>query len=206
MSNEAHHISVCICTYKRPQPLKHLLEELRSQETGGAFRYSIVVVDNDQSRSAESVVAEFATSSTIPVKYCTESHQNIPLARNKAVENAEGDLIAFIDDDEFPIKRWLLTLFEALNRYGADGVLGPVKPYFENEPPKWVIQGKFYDRPELPDGRCHRLAKGSDRQCPAEASAFQRQRSAIQPGVSDGRRSGFLPKANRKRTRVHVVP
>ena len=35
MSNEAHHISVCICTYKRPQPLKHLLEELRGQDTGG---------------------------------------------------------------------------------------------------------------------------------------------------------------------------
>ncbi len=152
MSNEAHHISVCICTYKRPQPLKHLLEELRSQDTGGAFSYSIVVVDNDQSRSAESVVADFAASSTIPIKYCTESQQNIPLARNKAVENAEGDLIAFIDDDEFPIKRWLLTLFEALNKYGADGVLGPVKPYFENEPPKWVIQGKFYDRPSYPTG------------------------------------------------------
>ena len=152
MSDEAHHISVCICTYKRPQPLKHLLEELRSQDTGGAFSYSIVVVDNDQSRSAESVVADFAASSTIPIKYCTESQQNIPLARNKAVENAEGDLIAFIDDDEFPIKRWLLTLFEALNKYGADGVLGPVKPYFENEPPKWVIQGKFYDRPSYPTG------------------------------------------------------
>ena len=151
-------------------------------------------------------MAEFAASSTIPIKYCTESQQNIPLARNKAVENAEGDLIAFIDDDEFPIKRWLLTLFEALNKYGADGVLGPVKPHFENEPPQWVVQGKFYERAQLPDGLCDRLAKGADRQRAAEARAFQRQHAAIQPGVSDGRRSGLLQKANRKRTRVRVVP
>jgi len=132
--------------------LKHLLEELRSQETNGLFSYSIVVVDNDQSRSAETVVAEFAASSIIPIKYCTESQQNIPLARNKAVENAEGDLIAFIDDDEFPIKRWLLTLFEALNKYGTDGVLGPVKPHFEDEPPQWVVKGKFYERASYPTG------------------------------------------------------
>jgi succinoglycan biosynthesis protein ExoM len=152
MSNEAHHVSVCVCTYRRPQLLKHLLEELRSQETGGLFSYSIVVVDNDLSRSAELVVAEFADSSTISIKYCMESQQNIPLARNKAVENAEGDLIAFIDDDEFPIKRWLLTLCEALDKYGADGVLGPVKPHFEDEPPQWVVKGKFYDRPSYPTG------------------------------------------------------
>jgi succinoglycan biosynthesis protein ExoM len=152
MSNESHHISVCVCTYKRPQFLKHLLEELRRQDTGGVFTYSIVVVDNDQSRSAEAVVGEFAASSIIPIKYCTEPRQNIAMARNTAVENANGDLIAFIDDDEFPIKRWLLTLFEALNKYEVDGVLGPVKPHFADEPPQWVVKGKFYERASYPTG------------------------------------------------------
>jgi succinoglycan biosynthesis protein ExoM len=74
------------------------------------------------------------------------------MARNRAIENAAGDLIAFIDDDEFPIKRWLLTLFEALNKFGVDGVLGPVKPHFDDEPPQWVVKGKFYDRPSYPTG------------------------------------------------------
>ena len=114
MSNEAHHIAVCVCTYKRPQLLKRLLEELRGQDTGGLFTYSIVVVDNDHSRSAEAVVGDFAVSSGIPIKYCIEPQQNIALARNRAIDNVDGDLIAFIDDDEFPIKSWLLTLFEAL--------------------------------------------------------------------------------------------
>ncbi len=57
-----------------------------------------------------------------------------------------GDYIAFIDDDEFPIKRWLVTLFKALNEYKVDGVLGPVKRYFDQPPPKWVIKGDFYER------------------------------------------------------------
>jgi len=146
------HISVCVCTYKRPQLLKRLLDALRDQESGGLFSYSIVVVDNDRSRSAEDVVGEFGASSGIPTKYCVEPQQNIAMARNRAIENAAGDLIAFIDDDEFPIKRWLLTLFEALHKFGVDGVLGPVKPHFDDEPPQWVVKGKFYDRPSYPTG------------------------------------------------------
>ncbi len=152
MSPETPHINVCTCTYKRPELLRHLLEELRAQETNGLFTYSIVVVDNDHLRSAEATVSDFAAESPIAVKYCVEPQQNIALARNKAIENASGDLIAFIDDDEFPIKRWLLTLFEALNKYGVDGVLGPVLPHFDDRAPQWVIKGKFYDRPTYPTG------------------------------------------------------
>jgi succinoglycan biosynthesis protein ExoM len=146
------HISVCICTYKRPHLLRRLLEELAGQDTGGQFTYSIVIVDNDQLRSAEAVVLDFAVHCPIHVNYCVESRQNISLARNKAVENATGDFIAFIDDDEYPTRSWLRTLFKSLNERNVDGVLGPVKPDFERGAPKWVVKGKFYDRPTYPTG------------------------------------------------------
>jgi glycosyltransferase involved in cell wall biosynthesis len=143
---------VCICTYKRPQLLRRLLGELADQETNGLFTYSIVVADNDHLRSAEAVVKDSAATSTIPVRYCVEPQQNIALTRNKAIEKASGDFIAFIDDDEFPKKRWLLTLFEACNKFNADGVIGSVKPYFEEKAPKWVVRGKFYERPTYATG------------------------------------------------------
>jgi succinoglycan biosynthesis protein ExoM len=146
------HIDVCVCTYKRPQFLKRLMEELGRQETDGRFTYSIIVVDNDRLQSAQPVVSAFADSSAIPIKYCVEARQSIPLARNKAVENAHGDYIAFIDDDEFPTKWWLLTLLAACEKYGVDGVLGPVRPYFSDGAPDWVRRGKFYDRPSYPTG------------------------------------------------------
>jgi glycosyltransferase involved in cell wall biosynthesis len=146
------HISVCICTYKRPHLLRRLLDELAGQDTGGQFTYSIVIVDNDQSRSAEAATHDFAVHAPIPVDYCVESQQNISLARNKAIENARGDFIAFIDDDEFPTRSWLLTLYKTLNERNVDGVLGPVKPHFEQGAPKWVVKGKFYDRPSYPTG------------------------------------------------------
>ncbi|MGB0034062.1 MAG: glycosyltransferase, partial [Candidatus Acidiferrales bacterium] len=152
MTNETSHISVCICTYKRPKLLMRLLEDLAGQETGGLFMFSIVVVDNDSLRSAEPVVNEFASASPIPTRYCSEPRQNIALARNRAIENARGDLVAFIDDDEFPTKTWLQTLYQALGKYGVDGVLGPVKPHFEENTPRWVVDCKLYDRPSYPTG------------------------------------------------------
>jgi glycosyltransferase involved in cell wall biosynthesis len=152
MTNEAQHISVCVCTYKRVSLLRRLLQKLAEQETDQQFTYSVVVVDNDRMQSAEATVREFATASSVPITYHVEARQNICLARNKAIENASGNLVAFIDDDEFPERRWLVALFNTCNRDGIAGVLGPVKSYFDEQPPMWVVKCEFFDRPAHPTG------------------------------------------------------
>jgi succinoglycan biosynthesis protein ExoM len=140
------HITVCICTYRRPALLQQSLASLREQDTNGLFTYSIVVVDNDASQSGQPVVE--AAGLTVPLTYCVEPEQNIALARNRAVQNAVGDFVAFLDDDEFASTRWLLTLFDTLRSHPtAAGVLGPVRPHFDASTPQWVIDGKFYERP-----------------------------------------------------------
>jgi glycosyltransferase involved in cell wall biosynthesis len=132
--------------------LARLLKELGRQETAGLFTYSIVVADNDRLQSAAPAVSEFAAASPIPVRYCVEPRQGIAMARNAAMENATGDFVAFIDDDEFPVPGWLLTLFKTCGQFAVDGVLGPVKPHFDEEPPKWLVRGKFHERETYPTG------------------------------------------------------
>jgi glycosyltransferase involved in cell wall biosynthesis len=149
---EMPHISVCVCTYKRPLLLKRLLTELSRQQTGGLFTYSIVIADNDKDRSAESGLAEFQSTSAIPVKYVVEPRQNIALARNSVVANATGEYVALIDDDEFPIPEWLHSLFTTCKKYNVDGVLGPVKRHFDEIPPSWMLKSRFYDRTVNPTG------------------------------------------------------
>ncbi len=148
----APHICICICSYKRPHLLKCTLENLRQLDTGGLFDYSIVVADNDRGESAKATVEEFARTTPLRVVYCMEPEQNISLARNKALEFATGDYIAWIDDDEFPATNWLRSFFETLQKYQADGVLGPVQPVFENPPPAWIIRGRFFDKPRRVTG------------------------------------------------------
>ena len=146
------HVCICICTYRRADILRRLLEALKAQKTEGRFTWSILVVDNDKQQSARSSVERFAGESGISVQYLVEARQNISLARNMAAENAQGEYLAFIDDDEIPPASWLLTLFCAREKFDSDGALGPVKPQFDNAPPRWIIDGKFYERRTYPTG------------------------------------------------------
>jgi len=146
-------ITVCICTFKRPAFLENLLRKLESQRTDNLFEYDVVVADNDAERSAEATVRSWASSSNVKMTYCAEPVANIARARNAALAAARGDFIAFIDDDEFPTAEWLYSLFRTREARRADGVLGPVLPHFQHEPPQWLTKGKFFDRPRYPTGR-----------------------------------------------------
>jgi glycosyltransferase involved in cell wall biosynthesis len=152
MTARKEQITVCICTYRRPHLLRRLLEELSRQETEGVFDFSIVVVDNDREESAKQVVTSFTLTSPIETSYLREPTPNIAMARNKAVKNAEGDYLAFIDDDEFPAKDWLLVMLSTCKVYGVAGVLGPVLPHFDAMPPRWLVKAGFYDRPRHETG------------------------------------------------------
>jgi len=146
------HIGVCICTYKRPRLLAPLLEKLELQKTGGTFHFSLHIVDNDLMKSAEETVAAFARSVKIPVTYDNEPVQNIALARNRAVRAAEGNILAFLDDDEIPGDEWLMQLYLSFQKHNVAGVLGPVKPFFPPEAPAWLIKSRLCDRPSHVSG------------------------------------------------------
>ena len=152
MPEDLPHISVCICTFKRPHLLSGLLHELSFQETEASFAYSVVIADNDVAQSSREVVLQFRETSSLEVIYCVEPEQNIALARNKALANAKGDFIAFIDDDELPAVDWLIKLFQTWQARRVDGVLGPVLPRFDRTPPAWVKKGGFCDRPSHSTG------------------------------------------------------
>jgi succinoglycan biosynthesis protein ExoM len=193
-----HHVTIGICTYRRPELLKSLLDDLREQQTDGLFTYSILIVDNDAARSAEQVVNEFAASQPIPVEYYVEPGQNIALARNKAVENTKGDFLVFIDDDENPIERWLLTLVEACLKYNAYGALGPVHPRYAEPPPKWVVDGKFYDRPSYPTGTVIDWQKGRTGNTLLKMEVFKGMDMPFRPEFRTGEDQDFFRRAIEK--------
>lgn len=126
-----HHISVCVCTFARPQLLARLLAKLNTQITDGRFTCSAVIVDNDAAESARAVVESARKTSRFQIDYDVEPQRSISHARNRSVRNARGDLIAFIDDDEFPADDWLLRHLRLLLDSRVDGALGPVLPHFD---------------------------------------------------------------------------
>ena len=140
-------ISICICTYRRNFMLKKLLSNLKRQETGGLFDYSIVIIDNDQRGTARELVETMQKDLGLEIQYDIEPERSIPAVRNRCLALARGNYIAIIDDDEFPPPHWLITLYKAIHTFDVDGALGPVIPFFEQKPPSWLIKGRFCERP-----------------------------------------------------------
>jgi succinoglycan biosynthesis protein ExoM len=153
MTTALPHITVCICTLQRPLLLARLLEKIGQQETQGRFELSVVVTDNDPAGSARETVEAFAAGSALRVVYAAEKRMNIALARNEALRHARGDYVAFIDDDEFPEPDWLAKMLATCRSFDAAGILGPVRPHFDEPPPAWLVRGRFCERPEHPTGR-----------------------------------------------------
>jgi len=180
------HICVCICTYKRPGLLDRLLRELKEQETADLFTYSVVVIDNDSEASARETVLSFAEQTSLKVYYEVEPEQNISLARNRAVAHASGDYIALFDDDQYPKRDWLLTLFGAINHFESDGVLGPVKPYFETEPPSWFIKGKFHERKTHKTGKYIEWTEGRTGNVLLKKELFDNEPEPFDPKFGSG--------------------
>jgi glycosyltransferase involved in cell wall biosynthesis len=128
--------------------LRKLLDELRRLETRDLFTFSIVISDNDPEESGRPVVEDLMSDYPVRIDYVTEPCRSISLARNAALAKATGEAIAFIDDDEWPQPDWLINHLSALQHSGVAGVLGPVRPHFDQPPPAWVIRGRFCERPE----------------------------------------------------------
>lgn len=140
-------ISVCLCTYRRNELLARLLRNLALQRTGGLFEYSIVVVDNDPDGHARETVARLQAELHLDVTYSIEPEHTIAAARNHALRLASGNYIAIMDDDEFPPLDWLLRLYEGIQTFAVDGVLGPVYPFYAGAPPAWLVKSRICESP-----------------------------------------------------------
>ncbi len=144
-------ISVGLCTYHRPEMLKSCLESLARIKF--CQQFEVIVVDNDHFGSGKTVVDRLANefkAKNISLIYSIEPDQGIPSARNHAVALAQGEYIAFIDDDEGADPWWLENLYKTLLLCECDGVWGPVVPVFPKEFPSW--QKTFFKRNRIMTG------------------------------------------------------
>ena len=120
-------VSLAIPTQRRPQGLALAARSIFRQTGLDLSKLELVIVDNDQTPSAEPMARQLAAEAPFPVRYVHEPAAGVANARNAALAAAKGELIAFIDDDEEAAPGWLAALIETQARYDADAVFGPVQ-------------------------------------------------------------------------------
>lgn len=150
-------ISVCMCTYKRDS-LQRTLSSLQEQLVPDGCTLEIIVVDNDAEESGRAICQQFS-GADIPVRYFVNSERNLAAVRNATLDNASGDLLAFIDDDEWADKDWIQALYNAMQHYQADVVFGKVQVLYPESSPDWIVEGDMFKKDDHKTGTV--LTKGA---------------------------------------------
>ncbi len=100
--------TVAVCTRDRPDDVRRCLHALMRLHDDGQ---ELLVIDNCPSTDAtRQIVNEFPL-----VRYVREPVPGLDVARNRALTEARGDIVAFSDDDAAPDQGWLRALLRNFN-------------------------------------------------------------------------------------------
>ena len=96
---EVQLIAVAVLTYKRTDLLEKFLHAFADMDLPDFTRVALIVIDNDSSGSAETLVESWRDAIG-DVYYFVESRRGIPVARNRALDEAlhlGADALCFIE-------------------------------------------------------------------------------------------------------------
>ncbi len=149
-------VAIAACTVDRPDGLHRLLDGI----AGLTFtrvrepKITVVIVDNAAEPSAEPIVDSYRARLRWPIVYRHEPRRGLVHARNAqlAAAPASAEWIAMIDDDEVPVPEWLDALLATAMAHEAPLVAGPVVPCFVAPPPRWAVDGRFFEVGPFVDG------------------------------------------------------
>jgi hypothetical protein len=118
-ARRAPFVTVAICTRDRPQGVGRLLDSLRLQRYA---RMNVVVVDNAPSDDRTRRTVEWHRSA-LDVTYAVEPRPGLSWARNRAIEVSDGEIIAWVDDDEVCDRWWVSEIARAFVEHPEAGAV-----------------------------------------------------------------------------------
>ncbi|GAB2966626.1 hypothetical protein GCM10027048_41540 [Hymenobacter coalescens] len=113
-------VSVAVCSYNGSATIRDTLEGLRALDYP---HYEVIVVNDGSTDRLLDIVQEYPE-----VQLISTPNRGLSNARNTALYAAQGDIVAYIDDDAYPDPQWLRYLAYAFLSSGHAGIGGPNLP------------------------------------------------------------------------------
>lgn len=110
-------ISVIIPAYNAERTILHTL---RGLETQTRKDFEVLVVDDGSTDTTTRVVTEFGKQNSLPVRLIEQENSGPAKARNTGAEQADGEILIFLDSDCLPAGNWV----EEMTRLLGKGVAG----------------------------------------------------------------------------------
>lgn len=132
-------ISVAIRAYNSEETLALILEKLKSQINTENMSWEIIIVDNNSTDATQQIAQDYQSNwdRPYPLKYFLEAKQGAAFARRRAISEAAGEIVSFLDDDNFPGDHWVSEIYAFSQSHPQAGVFGSrIRGDFEVAPPK----------------------------------------------------------------------
>jgi glycosyltransferase involved in cell wall biosynthesis len=132
-------VSVAIPAYNGATRLPKILDKLLTQTGVEQLSWEIIIVDNNSSDNTSEIIQNYQKiyDGNCHLKYFLEPEQGAAFARLRAVREARGQLIAFLDDDNLPAPDWLAQAYTFGLKYPQAGAWsGQIHGDFEVKPPE----------------------------------------------------------------------
>jgi glycosyltransferase involved in cell wall biosynthesis len=132
-------VTIAIPTHNRARTLSETLDSLRTLAMPDDTALDCLVIDNASTDDTPRVVEAAANlTPQFPIRRVLEARQGSSFARNRAVDEAHGDFIFFLDDDATADREWLRAMLSAIEHRGLDAACGMVLPRWSTPPPPWL--------------------------------------------------------------------
>ena len=132
-------LSLIIATYNRAEQLMVTLDSVARQALS-ADRWECIVVDNNSMDDTRQRVEAFtAEHPQLNVVYHLEQNQGLSYARNAGIAKAQGDIIAFVDDDERIVPEFVEAYVELFDsKADAMSAGGKIVAEYPTGCPRWM--------------------------------------------------------------------
>jgi glycosyltransferase involved in cell wall biosynthesis len=128
--------TVAIRVYNAAERLPMLLDKLQAQQNADSIRWEILIVDNNSTDNTAEVVRSYQ-SKMQHIRYVVEPQQGAAIARKRAILEAQGTWIGFLDDDTLPSPDWVAQAYKFGHSHPCAGAFGSrILPEYETEPPR----------------------------------------------------------------------
>jgi glycosyltransferase involved in cell wall biosynthesis len=101
--------TAAIRTYNGADRLPLILDRLCGQIAVEGLDWEVVIVDNNSTDDTARIVAAYQQneSAPMPLRYIFEPQQGAAIARRRAIQEARGIFVGFLDDDNVPAENWV---------------------------------------------------------------------------------------------------
>ncbi|MGO9863386.1 MAG: glycosyltransferase [Terriglobales bacterium] len=137
-------VTVILCTFNRSRSLAKALASIAAQVLPDPIKWEVLVVDNNSRDKTREVVDEFRDQYPNRFRYLFEPQPGKSHALNAGIQEARGDILAFMDDDVIVEPTWLEALTSPLRNGDWAGAGGRILPEWSCLPPRWLPRSSRY--------------------------------------------------------------